>query len=395
MNKHLLKLLVSFSLLALIFIFYSKDVSAYTGSDNGFTYETINNHSEIKITGYNDYSDVITIPAKINVQGFGELNVTYIDNNAFSSNSNIISVEGANITSIAPNAFSGCSNLKDITLPKLTEVPEGAFKGFAITDFSSSQLKTIGNNAFEGCVQLEYIELDSVESIGDSAFSGCIGLQTVKFTNAKTLGREVFKNCTELTNVTLSNVTVIGSDSFNGCTKEMVLKGSSYFIEYAKNNGVKIKEDPKPNPNPDPNPNPNPDPDPNPNPNPDPDPNPDPEVENTNATVLLNNKLADLINNASKMNGKSVIYFKDYIGNDAISIDVFNLLAENPNVVLVLDYTFFDTDTQKDIHVHAVINQAILSKIVTSDIKLFGPACLSGFVQYYNELPNDIKNHNY
>lgn len=384
MNKHLLKLLVSFSLLALIFIFYSKDVSAYSGSDNGFTYETINNDSEISITDYNDPSDIITIPAKIYVPEIGELlNVTYIDNNAFSSNSNIISVEGANITSIAPNAFSGCNNLKDITLPKLIEVPEGAFKGLAITDFSSSQLKSIGNNAFEGCVQLEYIELDSVESIGDSAFSGCIGLQTVKFTNAKTLGREVFKNCTELTNVTLSNVTVIGTDSFNGCTKEMVLKGSSYFIEYAKNNGVKIKEDPKPNPNPDPNPNPNPNP------------KPDQEVENTNATVLLNNKLADLINNASKMNGKSVIYFKDYIGNDAISIDVFNLLAENPNVVLVLDYTFFDTDTQKDIHVHAVINQAILSKIVTSDIKLFGPACLSGFVQYYNELPNDIKNQNF
>ncbi len=128
---------------------------------------------------------------------------------------------------------------------------------------------------------------------------------------------------------------------------------------------------------------------------PNPDPNPEKPDGNENPSAKMNNMLNSLIKNAAGKNEKTVIYFKDYTGNDAISIDVFNLLAENPNVVLVLDYTFFDEDTQKDIHVHAVINQAILSKIVKSDIKLFGPACLSGFVQYYNDLPADIKNQNY
>lgn len=91
----------------------------------------------------------------------------------------------------------------------------------------------------------------------------------------------------------------------------------------------------------------------------------------------------------------SVVYFEEYNGEDSISYDTLNILAANPNVTLVLDYTFFDTNTNQDIHVHVVINQAILSRIMTEDIKYYGPACLSGFVQYYNLLPADIRNKNY
>ncbi len=115
----------------------------------------------------------------------------------------------------------------------------------------------------------------------------------------------------------------------------------------------------------------------------------------SNETVIMNNNLTNLISDASKNEGNSVIYFDDYEGDDSISFDTLKLLKENSNVILVLDYTFYDEDTKKYIYVHAVINQAILSMILDDDIKLYGPACLSGFVQYYYLLPEEIRNQNY
>ena len=93
--------------------------------------------------------------------------------------------------------------------------------------------------------------------------------------------------------------------------------------------------------------------------------------------------------------GKTVvIYLTEYTGNDCLTRDNLKLLTEKPNVILVLDYTFFDVDTKKDIHVHAVINKANISPVLNDDVKYFGPANLSGFVQYYNMLPAEIRNMN-
>lgn len=131
----------------------------------------------------------------------------------------------------------------------------------------------------------------------------------------------------------------------------------------------------------------------------DPSPAPDPEGPKpgtqTNASAIMNRNLSNMIKNASKQQGYTVIYFNDFTGNDSICKDVLELLAQNPNVVLVLDYTFFDENTNQDIHVHIVINQAILSWVMREDIDYYGPACLSGFVQYYNLLPAEIRSRNY
>lgn len=121
---------------------------------------------------------------------------------------------------------------------------------------------------------------------------------------------------------------------------------------------------------------------------------PTPDVP-SNETLKMNSELSNKITAAAQTGESTVIYFDEFTGNDCLSNDTLQLLAEKDDVTLVLDYTFYDTNTNQEIHVHAVINQAILSKIYSPDIKYYGPACLSGFVQYYNELPEDIKSQNY
>lgn len=118
-------------------------------------------------------------------------------------------------------------------------------------------------------------------------------------------------------------------------------------------------------------------------------------VSYDNETVTMNRKLSEVIKNAGKKEGKTVIYFNDYNGKDCLLRDTMKLLLDNPDVILVLDYTFFDANTNQNIHVHAVINHTIVSMILKEDVNYYGPACLSGFVQYYNELPDEIKNKNY
>lgn len=115
----------------------------------------------------------------------------------------------------------------------------------------------------------------------------------------------------------------------------------------------------------------------------------------SNETLKMNNELSGKIASAAQTGVSTVIYYDAFTGNDCLCNDTLQLLADNPNVTLVLDYTFFDVETNREIHVHVVINQAILSKIYSPDIKYYGPACLSGFVQYYNELPAEIRNQNY
>ena len=105
----------------------------------------------------------------------------------------------------------------------------------------------------------------------------------------------------------------------------------------------------------------------------------------------MNRRLLNSLSYAAGLGGNPVVYFEEYNGNDCLTSDVLNFLNDHPNVTLVLDYTFYDVETNQEIHVHAVINQAILSKIMRDDIMYYGAAILSGFVQYYNDLPVEIR----
>ncbi len=134
---------------------------------------------------------------------------------------------------------------KDIVIPltcdvgfvkdnPVTGIGESAFQNTDITSITiHSNIKTIRNDAFNGCKNLTYIEIPAtVKEIGRGTFGNCTSLHTVIFeegseitilgkSNGFTNGPDgyLFDNCTSLTSVTLpKTITSISEGTFEGCT---------------------------------------------------------------------------------------------------------------------------------------------------------------------------------
>ena len=81
-------------------------------------------------------------------------------------------------------------------------------------------VKSIGNSAFEGCVDITSVSIpSSVTSIGNGAFWQCSSLESVIIPNGvTTIGEGAFHNCFNLVSVFIpSSVTSIGSSAFSNC----------------------------------------------------------------------------------------------------------------------------------------------------------------------------------
>ena len=141
------------------------------------------------------------------------------------------------IVEIGTGAFASCSNLKTLKLPSsLSSITAGVFTNSAIEtiDFGNNtnltalgeiidnisqiassengvfnfeqslkkidlsgctNLKTIGDMAFDNCINLETLLLpDSIEEVGYAAFSGCSSLNYYEIEGVKYLGNENNKN---------------------------------------------------------------------------------------------------------------------------------------------------------------------------------------------------------
>lgn len=402
-NKYLLRLLVSVGILLLICGLNSKRVCAL---DNGeYEYEIINNGKEVEITGYIGTETDVEIPEAI---------------------------AGLPVTSIGNLAFCDCNNLRSVQMPKVTKLGEGAFdRCINLNSVTMPNVTSIGNNAFEYCDKLSSIDLTNVTTVGNSAFRQCDALQTVIMPNVTTVGHNAFENCNVLKTVEMPKATSIGADAFANCDnlssvtvsadaegldtipadaktlwaaltmeleENMSLKkrypgiGDGITWTSSDSNVVSV------------------------------DSNGNLEAKSLgtatitaikngndhkaaefvvtakakqpildNATSAMNRRLLNSLSYAAGLGGNPVVYFEEYNGNDCLTLDVLKFLNDHPNVILVLDYTFYDVETNQEIHVHAVINQAILSKIMRDDIMYYGAAILSGFVQYYNDLPVEIR----
>ncbi|MFA5449122.1 MAG: leucine-rich repeat protein [Clostridia bacterium] len=149
-------------------------------------------------------------------------------------------IEGNSVIDIAPYAFKDYNRITSIVIPY--------------------GLRTIGNNAFEGCTGLSSMSIpNSVTNIGGSAFSGCSGLvditlpfvgsalnnpsnihfgyifgassyndnssyipsslKTVVITQATSIGNYAFSGCSSLTSIViLDSITNIEHFAFSGCS---------------------------------------------------------------------------------------------------------------------------------------------------------------------------------
>ena len=84
----------------------------------------------------------------------------------------------------------------------------------------NSQLKKIGNNAFENCDNLSKIVLpENVESVGEKAFYHCDLLEDVRLNNKlNSLSSNVFCSCKNLKQIEfLEGLTFICDGAFGNC----------------------------------------------------------------------------------------------------------------------------------------------------------------------------------
>ncbi|MBQ7451160.1 MAG: leucine-rich repeat domain-containing protein [Prevotella sp.] len=113
-------------------------------------------------------------------------------------------------TTIGQYAFRN-TTIRRINIPAaVTEIKQYAFQSTPLmycTFSEGSQLKTIGNNAFQSCTLLQEIDLPALlETFGFRVFDACSGIKRVTMGDAVTnIGRYTFYNCKELESVRLSD----------------------------------------------------------------------------------------------------------------------------------------------------------------------------------------------
>lgn len=163
-------------------------------------------------------------------------NVMYLDEDCFKNNTTVKKVIlPSTLTEIPENAFQGCINLEYVeingqcnvvgrdafkNLPKLTTVKFGKFvdrENNPHDEFNGTI--TIGPGAFEGCTALTTIENSKrITTTKDRSFAGCTALTSVDLSELTVVGKEDFAGCTSLSDVTTSEFTKIGKGMFEGCT---------------------------------------------------------------------------------------------------------------------------------------------------------------------------------
>ena len=129
----------------------------------------------------------------------------------------------SSVKTIGREAFRGCVNLKTLTLAEgIEKIEPAVFEGCeSLTSVElPNTLTYIGAYAFQGCAGLEEINLPSgLSTLGEQVFSGCESLLAIEVpAGIKIIEKNMFRNCESLASVTLnSGLTDIDAQVFAGC----------------------------------------------------------------------------------------------------------------------------------------------------------------------------------
>lgn len=194
---------------------------------------TFGNHMTWEV----DSQGVLTITGSGAMPDF--VNSTAIPWNAYMEQIREV-VLSESITTIGNRAFYGAVNLQWVEIPEgVTKIGNLAFQysGINYVELPVS-LTTIGQYAFSESALQEITIPASVTEVGQYAFYNCIELESVFIeNNIDTMGAYIFFNCTKLTNVVLpDNLEKIAAGMFFYCTalKEIILPQNLKTIkEYA------------------------------------------------------------------------------------------------------------------------------------------------------------------
>ena len=136
---------------------------------------------------------------------------------------------------IGSGAFAG-AQLKHLEIPDwIYQIPESAFQGSALESVTFHRgLKSVGDYAFEGCVNLNNVVfLNSIKYGGHYAFANCTSLSNFTFEDVLegmdpyTIGEHFFDGCISMTEVTLPNSMQMTEEEysrhFNICHPEAII----------------------------------------------------------------------------------------------------------------------------------------------------------------------------
>lgn len=179
------------------------------------------------LSGVDPNKKKIVIGGTINDADMSALS-TFIKSNSITDV--VILADG--VKSIGDNAFDGCSSLKSINLPEgVTSIGESAFYGcISLTNISLPDgVTSIGDNAFAQCALISIILPEKLTSIGMATFADCRGLTSINLPKGVTSIEDgAFLGCTSLISISLPDgVTRIGDWAFESCSnlEEISLSG--------------------------------------------------------------------------------------------------------------------------------------------------------------------------
>lgn len=179
--------------------------------DGLYTFAVNADGESVTITGVTSQRDFYVLPKEA-VIGGKTYTVKAIGNGAFAGNRLITAYLPESVKTIGDNAFDGCVNLTSVT--QVGSSDEAVFP---------ASVTSIGNYAFEGCGKLNvtFGDAKALTTIGDNAFYGCISLQQVVFEQGSALdyiGKEAFmESGVSVVDLAGTQVTEIGYSAFEGC----------------------------------------------------------------------------------------------------------------------------------------------------------------------------------
>lgn len=189
------------------------------------------------ITGVASQRDFYVLPSvTVNPENDLTYQVVAIGDRAFAGNRLITAYLPTSVTTIGDNAFDGCVNLTSVTQvgssddavfpASVTSIGKFAFEGCGklnMTFGEAKALTTIGDNAFEGCISLQHVEFatgSALYYIGKEAFmeSG-VSVVDLAGTQVTEIGYSAFEGCASLAKLTLpETIEIININAFYGCT---------------------------------------------------------------------------------------------------------------------------------------------------------------------------------
>lgn len=224
-------------LLTLVIIGWSVSSWANDFEIDGINYDVIS-FTELTVTASSlseSKSGEINIPATVTYNG-KVLSVIRIGPNFASNNPNITVLSlGDNIEEIEANAFYRCEQLAEISFGKKVRIiGNNSFQGCVnLIEIANESIKEVGKNAFEGCKKLETVELINLTSIPEGMFENCISLTNCTTPSLSKIERRAFANCASLVNINLPESLVsIEEQAFEECTilSEFIIPNSVQSI---------------------------------------------------------------------------------------------------------------------------------------------------------------------